>query len=180
MVLRSRAARAFSLIELMIVVTIIGVLASIAIPALMQSVRRSKTSEATMNLRRIYDGAVTSYQSDGVNRQGTSELPSFPQTVGPSPAADNCCAQVGLKCLPDPAVFRPTSWHKLQFALDDPHYFWYTFESEGDGSFANFTARAEGNLDCDLVFSTFERIGYVDLFGSVTGGGGVFKRHPTE
>jgi prepilin-type N-terminal cleavage/methylation domain-containing protein len=65
-----RGRRGFTLIELMIVVTIIGVLASLAIPALIQSVRRSKTSEATMNIRRIFDGAITAYQADATSRAG--------------------------------------------------------------------------------------------------------------
>ena len=50
--------RGFTLIEMMIVVAIMGLLAAIAIPAFTKYIRRSKTSEAVMNLRKLFDGSV--------------------------------------------------------------------------------------------------------------------------
>ncbi len=49
----------FTLVELMIVVVILGILAAVAIPAFTRYVKRSKTSEATGNISKIYQGEVS-------------------------------------------------------------------------------------------------------------------------
>jgi len=164
----------------MIVVAIIGLLAAIAIPAFTLLVRRSKSSEATINLRRIFDGALASYQADAVSRTGNPGMAIFPAAVGATPGVDACCAEVGGKCRPGPTAFRSDTWERLQFAIKDPHYYWYSFDSVGAGRDAQFTARAQGNLDCDATYSTFERVGFVDLIGGVSGGAGLYTREATD
>ncbi|MFW2388466.1 MAG: prepilin-type N-terminal cleavage/methylation domain-containing protein [Polyangiales bacterium] len=54
----------FTLIELMIVVAIIGILAAIAIPAFINYVKRSKTSEANANIKTMFQGAATYYEQE--------------------------------------------------------------------------------------------------------------------
>ncbi len=56
---RPRAQAGFTLIELMIVVVIIGILASMAIPRFLSASTRSKQSEAKMILKQIYMNQMT-------------------------------------------------------------------------------------------------------------------------
>lgn len=64
MMYRIRNRKGFTLVELMIVVAIIGILAAIAIPAFLRAVKKSKTSEADGNIKKMMDGAKTYFTSE--------------------------------------------------------------------------------------------------------------------
>ncbi len=176
--------RGFTLIELMIVVAIIGILASIAIPAFIKYVRRAKTTEALMNLRKLFDGSVSYYEQDHSDRLGKTVVSRFPGegiAFGPAPRGNNpCCGQIGDKCPPDPEAWDGPVWHALNFGVDDPHYYWYWYKTTGVGNKARFTAIAMGNLNCNNAYSTFERVGGVGPENNVIGGSGVFSVRPIE
>ena len=55
---RKKAITAFTLVELMIAVAIIGLLASIGVNAYQKYIQKSKMSEAYSMLRKVYDGAM--------------------------------------------------------------------------------------------------------------------------
>jgi type IV pilus assembly protein PilA len=66
-----RSQRAFTLIELMIVVAIIGILAAIAIPNFMRFQARSKQAEAKQNLKGIYTAKKSHYAGFNTYACGT-------------------------------------------------------------------------------------------------------------
>jgi prepilin-type N-terminal cleavage/methylation domain-containing protein len=76
---------AFTLIELMIVVAIIAILAMVAIPAFVKYIRRSKTTEATMNIRKLYDSSVAYYLTERASRSvvGYGQGPPEPGGIVP-------------------------------------------------------------------------------------------------
>lgn len=169
----------FTLIELMIVVAIIGILAAVAIPAFMKYIRRSKTTEATMNIRKLFDSSVSYYEEEHATQAGLIVAKQFPLTNAATPGLGSCAGQPGGKCVPTPALWATETWQALNFSVDDPFYYSYSYTSTGTDSTSQFTATANGDLNGDGVYSTFERLGTI-VNGNVQGGSGLFKSRPLE
>ena len=74
------------------------------------------------------------------------------------------------------------TWIALDFSITDPHRFQYSYESSGTGRGALFTARANADLDCDAVMSTFERVGYIADENNleVQSSRGIYQEQPLE
>jgi type IV pilus assembly protein PilA len=154
----------FTLIELMIVVAIIGILAAIAIPAFVNYVKRSKTSEAGANLKAMFTGAASYYEREnwtqGLVLPGNSAAASTHCTVAtavPTYDADDSKYVVNW-------ANEPVSYRSLDFAPADPLYFEYTITeipAAGAGacgtviSIPVYTFTAIGDLDGDDTESTF-------------------------
>jgi hypothetical protein len=84
------------------------------------------------------------------------------------------------KCSPAASNWTNASWQALNFAVDDPFYYQYNYTSNGQGTGSQFTAGAYGDLNCDTVTSTFERIGNVDPQFNVNGGSGLYVSNDIE
>ena len=162
----NRGYRGFTLIELMVVVGITTILAAISIPVFGKYIKKAKTSEAGINLRKIYDGEAAYYAEDQYDRLGQVLSKQFiylqPQPNPPGPKK-----KIGN--------FSGPGWQAIKFGVDSPVYFSYQVSASGVGTESSFTARARGDFDGDGLFLLFERVGSVDSStGEVVGGAALF------
>jgi type IV pilus assembly protein PilA len=177
--LRRLVHRGFTLVELMVVVAIVSVLASVAIPSFIKYLARAKTSEARGQLNKMYSAARVYYLETFGARQITGVAHQFPGPVATTPAV-TCCASGLGKCAPDADLWTEPSWIALHFSMDDPHYYRYSFLSQGTNIGSTFTARAVGDLDCDGLESTFEMFGQINAQGEPQGSGSVVRLQELE
>jgi prepilin-type N-terminal cleavage/methylation domain-containing protein len=173
---RGERTKGFTLVELMVVVAIIGILASIAVPSFMKNARRAKLTEATVQLNRIYTSS-RSYilELHSAAGQAGTVTPQFPNAEAKTPAAA-CCTFAGNKCPPSATDWMTPQWQALMFEVQDPHYYQYAYQSTGDtapGPGSNFVAEAYGDLNCDGNFSYISMLGiWSNIDFDVHGSGG--------
>jgi prepilin-type N-terminal cleavage/methylation domain-containing protein len=74
--------KAFTLIELMIVVAILGILAAVAIPAFLNYIQRAKTAEIPPLMKAMVDGQAAFYQRPRGAADGTDQFPCVLRTDG--------------------------------------------------------------------------------------------------
>ena len=94
--LRTRNAKGFTLIELMIVVAILAILAVVAVPAFIKYMRRAKTTEAIDEIDKIVKGAAFYYTKPYVDANGQKQPCQFPASQGQTPVEATCCSTGAL------------------------------------------------------------------------------------
>ena len=158
----------FTLIELMIVVAIIGILAAVAIPAFINYVKRSKTSEAPANLKALFTGATAYYSAErrtgrGVITTGTATNTNCVVTGAVAPAG----IPAGEKEIMNWATYADAApFVALNFTTADPIAYQYQIVNGPDGAAGCagghgagdhiYDFRAQGDLDGDTTPSLFE------------------------
>jgi prepilin-type N-terminal cleavage/methylation domain-containing protein len=171
---RTKTILGFSLVELMIVVAIIAILAAVAMPIFNRYVRRSKTSEALVNLRKIYDGELLYHEQERTDAVGAVITKQF-IAIALNPATITARKRTGDWSL--------TGWPEIRFAPDSPVLFSYRTTATGTeltDPKSTFVGFAYGDQDGDAVTSSFSRGASLNSAGEIVGWAGVYSQNEAE
>ena len=173
---RQSPRRGFTLVELMLVVTIVGVLAALATYGVRKYVSYAKTTEARSSLGELARDASSAYDRDtmsgGVLPLGTSTLRASNSLCATSTRVPSTIGSIqGHKYQSSPTEWTGTDiytgWACLKFHMKDPQYYMYQYIATGTGDVGDsFQAIAQGDLNGDGVTSRFL------LSGKIQGGHG--------
>ena len=160
-----RNDRGFTLIELMIVVSILGMLSVVAVPSFVRYMRVAKTAETSLMLSKITRGSIAYYSKSWHNEDGTPQKCQFPGmgigSAAPSASGTFCCSdgEPDGKCEPNETAWNEPVWRALLFKIADKHYYTYEYISGALGPYQGNNASAviiaRGDLDCDGTTSKF-------------------------
>ena len=152
---------------------VVGLVAAIAIPKAVERRRRAETAEAA---RMLYSLELNSSSYAEANLASAVGALRFPASAPLTPAHTACQGGERTKHVPTPEMWNHPTWRALNFIVDYPSLYQYEYLSDGK----SFTARAVGDLNCDGVFSTFERVGRIDDDGQFKAGAGLYMLNPLE
>src|ERR1700674_3794965 len=116
-----RQDRGFTLVELMIVVAVIGVIASLAIPNYMRFTARTRRSEMLETVSKIKLSFKTNADNSGTFWSTSTAAIGAPSAINPTNAAIN----VGQ---PDTWDTHPPDWGFFQFPPDGPVRMRYSYQ----------------------------------------------------
>jgi type IV pilus assembly protein PilA len=152
----------FTLIELMIVVAILGILAAIAIPAFVQYVRRSKSTEAVTNIDNMFKLSASYYTP--TERQSASGMAGTQFVACTVPDASSATTPISTKTQGVYAAGGGFSDVGINFSTGFTYYrYLIAGVQNATGICGNsvstdmYRLQAQGDLDGDSVLSLFEQ-----------------------
>ncbi len=147
-----RKNRGFTLIELLIVVAIIGIIAAIAIPNLLNAINRGRQKRSMADLRTV-GTATEAYAVDA------SQYPSVSADQPVSAEFNDYLQPTYIKSAP-----QADGWRTAFHASSNPQF--YSIGSAGknktfEGNLDSYSiGTLTGDMDCDIVFSNGSFIQY--------------------
>lgn len=161
MLRKIRSSRAFTLVELMIVVAIIGLLAALAIYGVRRYMTNSKTAEARQALGAISKGARAAFEGE----VWTSTAVLTPGGEPSTSSSGNLCpaAKAVPDFIPKSQKYQSTNadwdgdagWSCLRFSMSGPQYFQYEVTRPTDDDFLAL-ARADLGNDGEVLTLSLE------------------------
>jgi len=143
----------FTLLDLMICVTIIGILCSVAIPAFSKYMDNSKKVEGKINLNAIGKGSIAFFNAEHPYNNGTQVYTrQYPSRGNPGRSTSGSYPPIGgmpygegktqMSVRHDPnnykTEFNSYPWKDLHFELLQPFYFSYNYQGSNRNSGGTF------------------------------------------
>ena len=148
-----RKNRGFTLIELLIVVAIIGIIAAIAIPNLLNAINRGRQKRSMADLRTI-GTAIEAYAVD------MAFYPTFPE----APLSAGATLFTNVEPTYVKTVPREDGWRTPFYAVSVSRF--YTLGSAArdkvidDSSLVAYSADITSDMDCDIIYSNGSFVQY--------------------
>jgi type IV pilus assembly protein PilA len=171
---RARALlRAFTLLDLMNLISLVAVVGALAMYGVGRYLRHARTLEAIGSVAAIAQAAASCF-SESDAAQPTGGPPSAAHAMRHFPASSRASvpqdpAQVrGKRYQSSRADWSPSPWRELNFSINQPQCYRYSFQSWGSGKQSVALAVAEGDLDGTGGQSTYrQRVSVNDAFDAV-------------
>jgi Tfp pilus assembly protein PilE len=160
---RPHHTRGLTLVEVTLLLSLLGIVLAVGVPAFVRGLRTSKTDEPPRELERMYRAIEAYYDTPQTTAAGERRR-CLPDPAGPTPDKPARDARAVVFANAETSA---ATWRAIGYEPAEPIRYRYSFlpmragcamlptDSRGEPV---LTLRAEGDLDGDGVLSTFERI----------------------